>query len=232
MKFSVFFRRKRFWYLLLIAILTVLLFIYLSASTGFRLSDINTERFAAYLESLGIVGGMLGIFLVVAQTFFPFVPFVLVAGANVAIFGVEWGFVVNYSMSCIGAILAFYVARYYARDWVDRKISHSPFAQAFNQRLSTDGFFYILMGRLIPILPSSAVSFGAGLTQISFRDYFWATLIGKIPIIILESWIAHDLIHFQKNKGRFLLLLAVFAILIYAGNLVKKRLDQKNKIKS
>ncbi|MDT2266425.1 VTT domain-containing protein [Paenibacillus larvae] len=86
------------------------------------------------------------------------------------------------------------------------------------------------MGRLIPILPSSAISFGAGLTQISFRYFFWATIIGKLPIIILESMIAHDFIHFQKYKGRFLVLLAVFAVLIYAGNLFKKRLNQKNKI--
>ncbi|MDR5584547.1 TVP38/TMEM64 family protein [Paenibacillus larvae] len=230
MKVLAFFRRKRFWYLLLVVILTVLLFVYVSARTGFRFSQINAERFTEYMESLGLAGRLLGIVLVVAQTFFPFVPFVLVAGANVAIFGMKWGFVVNYSMSCLGAVLAFYVARYYAHDWVVRKISHFPFVQSFNKRLSTDGFFYIFMGRLIPILPSSAISFGAGLTQISFRYFLWATIIGKLPIIILESMIAHDFIHFQKYKGRFLVLLAVFAVLIYAGNLFKKRLNQKNKI--
>jgi hypothetical protein len=39
--------------------------------------------------------------------------------------------------------------------------------------------------------------------------------------------IGHDLLHFKQHRGRLLLLLALFALLIYLGSLFKKSLAGK-----
>ncbi|WP_229757390.1 TVP38/TMEM64 family protein [Paenibacillus marchantiophytorum] len=167
--------------------------------------------------------------LVFFQTFFPFIPFVVVAGTNVAIFGIKVGFLVNYVMSCLGAIASFYFARYYGHAWVEKKLERFPLVKQFSLRMEKRGFLYVLLGRLIPILPSSAINYAAGLTRIKFTHFLAGTLLGKLPIVFLESMIAHDLFHFQKYKGRLLLLLGILVVLILIGNGVKKALTAKTK---
>ena len=107
-------------------------------------------------------------------------------------------------MSCLGAIASFYFARYYGHAWVERKLERFPLVMQFSKRMEKRGFLYVLLGRLIPILPSSAINFAAGLTRMRFTHFLWGTLLGKFPIVFLESMIAHDLFHFHKYKGRLL----------------------------
>ncbi|MEW9697857.1 TVP38/TMEM64 family protein [Paenibacillus sp. SI8] len=212
----------------LILLVSLLYFLFFHP-VGIKLTHSNMRQLSEHLRDLGWIGKGIGMALIFFQTFFPFIPFVLIAGTNVAIFGIKWGFVVNYVMSCLGAIASFYFARYYGHAWVEKKLQKFPLVTQFSERMEKQGFFYVFIGRLIPILPSSAINFAAGLTRMRFSQFLWGTIIGKLPIVFLESMIAHDLFHFQKYKGRLLLLLAVFVVLILIGNGVKKVLTSSRK---
>jgi uncharacterized membrane protein YdjX (TVP38/TMEM64 family) len=177
---------------------------------------------------LGIYGQIIGVLLVFLQTFFPFIPFVVVAGTNVAIFGFKAGFIVNYLTSVLSAVSFFYAARYFGHAWVTRKLQRFPFLIPFSNRMVSQGFLYVLLGRFIPVLPSSAINLAAGVTGTRFGAFFAATVIGKLPIVFLESMIAHDLFHFRKYKDRLLLLLLIFALLILLGHWFKKRLSSNS----
>ncbi|TXK85845.1 TVP38/TMEM64 family protein [Paenibacillus sp. N3.4] len=196
---------------------------------GIKLTHSNMRQLSEHLRALGWPGKIIGMALVFFQTFFPFIPFVIVAGTNVAIFGIKVGFLVNYVMSCLGAIASFYFARYYGHAWVEKKLERFPLVKQFSTRMEKQGFLYVFLGRLIPILPSSAINFAAGLTRMRFTHFLWGTLLGKLPIIYLESMIAHDLFHFRQYKGRLLMLLAIFVGLMLIGNVVKKVLTSKSK---
>ncbi|UKS30049.1 TVP38/TMEM64 family protein [Paenibacillus sp. HWE-109] len=215
--------------LLLIVVLCGLIYFFFYNPIGVKLTHSNMRQLSGHLRDLGWPGKMIGMSLVFFQTFFPFIPFVVVAGTNVAIFGIKVGFLVNYVMSCLGAIASFYFARYYGHAWVEKKLERFPLVQQFSLRMEKRGFLYVLLGRLIPILPSSAINFAAGLTRIKFTHFLAGTLLGKLPIVFLESMIAHDLFHFQKYKGRLLLLLGILVVLILIGNGVKKALTAKMK---
>jgi uncharacterized membrane protein YdjX (TVP38/TMEM64 family) len=191
------------------------------------LFTVDLSQISVYLVSLGVFGMVLGIMFVYLQTFFPFVPFVILAGANVAIFGTVWGFIINYVMACLGATTAFIIARKLGHDWVERKISKYPGLRGFNEQLGEHGFFYILLGRLIPIIPSSAISVGAGVSKISTRAYMLGTWIGKVPMVFLETLIAHDVIFFKEHKSRFFLLIAVFVVLMLIGHYIKSKFMPK-----
>jgi uncharacterized membrane protein YdjX (TVP38/TMEM64 family) len=184
---------------------------------------------AAYLRSFGAYAVIFGIFAIILQTFFPISPFFLIAGANVLVFGFTRGFIINYLAASFGAILAFLVARYLARAWVERKMARFPMMQEFNRRMETEGFFYILLGRLISVFPSSIINYGGGISKISMRDFVWATLLGKFPIILMESIIAHDLQNWHHYRGRVLLLLSLFILLIIIGNWMRKRSARRQK---
>jgi uncharacterized membrane protein YdjX (TVP38/TMEM64 family) len=227
-----FITNKRFLHtFILLVILVILIYFLFYTPTGIKLTHTNMHQLAALLQGLGIYGKIIGMLLVVAQTFFPFIPFVVVAGTNVAIFGLKWGFVVNYLMSLIGAFSSFFFARYYGHAWVENKMQRFPAVTQFSKRMESSGFIYVLLGRLIPVIPSSAINLAAGLTKVRFSQFLLGTLIGKLPIVFLESMIAHDLFHFRKYKDRLLLLLILFALLIIIGHWFKKRLAPKSKEK-
>lgn len=215
--------------LVLLILLSGLIYFFFYNPIGIKLTHSNMRQLSDHLRDLGMPGKIIGMALVFFQTFFPFIPFVLVAGTNVAIFGIKVGFLVNYVMSCLGAIASFYFARYYGHAWVEKKLERFPLVQQFSLRMERRGFLFVFLGRLIPVLPSSAINFAAGLTRMKFRHFLLGTLLGKLPIVFLESMIAHDLFHFHKYKGRLLLLLGIFVALIIIGNGVKKALSAKTK---
>ncbi|WNR46544.1 TVP38/TMEM64 family protein [Paenibacillus roseipurpureus] len=223
-------KSKRTGFLILLGIVVIgLLYFFFYNPVGIKLAHSNMRQLAVHLREIGWPGKIIGMALIFFQTFFPFIPFVVVAGTNVAIFGIKMGFLVNYVMSCLGAVASFYFARYYGHDWVEKKLEGFPLVTQFSKRMERHGFFYVLIGRLIPILPSSAINFSAGLTRMRFRHFLWGTLLGKFPIVFLESMIAHDLFHFQKYKGRLLVLLGILVLLLLLGNSVKRALATKAK---
>jgi uncharacterized membrane protein YdjX (TVP38/TMEM64 family) len=215
-------------WIILIAILAGLIYFLFFTRVGVMLTHSNMHQLSENVKSLGIYGQLIGILMVVLQTFFPFIPFVVVAGTNVAIFGLKVGFIVNYITSVLSAVCFFYAARYFGHSWVNRKLQRFPFLIPFSKRMESQGFLYVLLGRFIPVLPSSAINLAAGVTGTRFGAFFAATVIGKLPIVFLESMIAHDLFHFRKYKDRLLLLLLIFALLILLGHWFKKRLSSKS----
>jgi uncharacterized membrane protein YdjX (TVP38/TMEM64 family) len=214
------------WGLLNICIVfVVIVFVYflLFTQSGYKLTHTNIDELAAYLRSYGSYALMFGIFAILLQTFIPFSPFILIAAANVLVFGFTRGLLINYIAACLGAYLAFLFARYIGRDWVERKMARFPKMHEFNKRMETEGFFYVFLGRLISFFPSSIVNYGGGISKIKMRDFVLATLIGKFPIIFIECLIAHDLQHWKQYRGRVLLLLSFFILLIIIGNWMRTR---------
>ncbi|GAA4856754.1 hypothetical protein GCM10023310_39830 [Paenibacillus vulneris] len=196
------------------------------------MAEWNVRHLSDILQSWGLLGHLAGAILAYVQTVVPFVPFVVVAGANVLLFGMWAGFAVNYTMSVLGAITAFWVARNFARDWVEKKLEHYEYIGKFNQKLEQNGFLYIAISRIIPILPSFAINLAAAVMKVRTRDFILGTMVGKLPMIFLESLIGHDLLHFSHNKGRLTLLVLIFVVLLIIGNIYKKKWFDSEKNKS
>jgi uncharacterized membrane protein YdjX (TVP38/TMEM64 family) len=185
------------------------------------------RELSEYLKSFGVYGNIIGALLVLVQTIFPFIPFIVVAGVNVIIYPSPWGFIVNYVMACLGAVISFLFARYYGHDWVESRLNRYPLAIEFNKQMEKNGFFYVLISRLIPVIPSSLINLGAGVTKVTARQFVLGTLIGKFPMIFLESQITKYLLHFRQYRFKLLLLLLIFAILMVLGNMFRKKLAGK-----
>ncbi len=98
------------------------------------------------------------------------------------IFGAVWGTLYNIIGIGIGASLAFLVARYFGKGFVEEVI-HSKFQKVskYDDKLEENGFFTVIFLRLIPIFPFNGLNFALGLSRVKFRDYFFATVLGTIP---------------------------------------------------
>ncbi|WP_174275420.1 TVP38/TMEM64 family protein [Desulfosporosinus orientis] len=137
---------------------------------------------------------------------FPIIPFVLMAGINTLIFGWVGGFLVSLCGSLLGASLGFWLARTLGQAWVQPKIGKLG---KWGTLIESNSFSITLISRLIPILPAAAVNYAAGLSAMSFPKFLVASIIGKIPMIIWESWAGHDFWNLSESPSRFFLALVI-----------------------
>ena len=102
--------------------------------------------------------------------------------------GLLFGFTKGAILTIIAAIIytniMFLLSRYFARNKIDNFLEKRLTLKQYNRifglndnKLAT----FLVICRLIPILPNSVVSYSYGLTRISFKHYFIANLIGLIP---------------------------------------------------
>jgi uncharacterized membrane protein YdjX (TVP38/TMEM64 family) len=89
----------------------------------------------------------------------------------------------------IGALLAMLASRYLFRGAVRRVAARRPrlerwveFADAGIER---EGWYYLLLLRLTPVIPFFVINLVMGLTRIRPWTYFWVTTVGMIPATLV-----------------------------------------------
>lgn len=140
-------------------------------------------RFAAWVASLGVWGPVAFIagYTVAAVLFIPGSWLTLAAGA---IFGVAWGVVYVMTGATTGAALAFLIARYLARDRLERRLGADARFAAIDRAVGDEGTRLVVLLRLTPVVPFNLLNYTLGLTRVRFTHYL-AGSIGMLPATIL-----------------------------------------------
>ena len=191
--------------------------------------------FIQWAKGMGPTGGVVYALFYIAGTalFFPGLPLTLGAGF---LYGAVIGTLVVSPASVAGASLAFLIARYFARDWVTRRLKRYPQAAAIDRAIEKNGFKAVVLLRLQPVLPFNILNYALGLTSIRLRDYMLASWIGMFPATVLYVYLGSvmndisDLLRGRPNSGvagRFLLwggLAAIVVLVWWLGRIAKKAL--------
>ena len=80
----------------------------------------------------------------------------------------------------IGAVIAFFIARYGGRPIVE-KLLGKKWTVAIDTWVTENGGKSIFFTRLVPFIPFDLISYISGVTSLSFKSYFIATLLGVFP---------------------------------------------------
>jgi uncharacterized membrane protein YdjX (TVP38/TMEM64 family) len=163
-----------------IVIITIIC-IFATALGIYLLGGVDRQQLQTSLERLGIWAPIIYILLYTIGTILilPSTPLNLSGGA---IFGIWWGTLWTTVAALIAAVVAFYYSRTIGRDWIAAKFKGA--IAVIDAEMQQGGLFYLFAIRLLPIIPYGIVNFAAGLTSISFRDYFLGTIVGTLPGIL------------------------------------------------
>lgn len=149
-----------------------------SPSNGFN-PQVPLKNALEWVESLGTFGALafIGIYIVATVAFLP--GSILTLGAGV-VFGVWLGAIYVFIGATLGAIAAFLVGRYLARNWVAHKIAGNDKFKTIDRAVSKEGWKIVILTRLSPIFPFNLLNYAFGLTGVSIKDYIIGSL-GMIP---------------------------------------------------
>lgn len=123
-------------------------------------------------------------------------PFFLVIPANVVaivggtLFGPVQGFILSMIGFWISGTIAFYLSRFLGRGFVESIVGNKFIKLEDNMK--TRGFKILFLLRLPPILPYDPLSYACGLTNISYKDFILASLLGVVPETICYSVIGRS----------------------------------------
>ncbi len=159
-------------------IIGVVLLIFLGRQAG-----AYVPVFAAWVETLGVWGPLVFIvgYALAAVAFIPGSVLTLAAGA---IFGLASGIVYVFIAATLGSCLAFLVARYLAREAIERKLADTPRFAAIDRAVSAQGRKIVFLLRLSPVFPFNLLNYALGLTNVRFVDYAIAAF-GMLPGTVL-----------------------------------------------
>ncbi|MEC4672725.1 MAG: TVP38/TMEM64 family protein [Nitrospirota bacterium] len=139
----------------------------------------NRDSLLAYTDSN--FGMAMAIFIAayIIQTGFSLPGGAIMTLAGGFLFGSVLGTVLVNIGATTGATLAFLVARYLLRDWVENKFGDrlEPIQAGF----SKNAFSYLMTLRLIPAFPFFLVNLVSGITRVNLGTYVTATSLGIIP---------------------------------------------------
>jgi uncharacterized membrane protein YdjX (TVP38/TMEM64 family) len=191
-----------------------------------------------WINGLGALGGVvfIAIYIIATLAFLP--AAILTLGAGV-IFGVIWGSLYVFIGATLGAVAAFLVGRYLARGWVKQKISSYKKFANIDKAVSKEGLKIVFLIRLSPLFPFNLLNYALGVTSVSLKDYFLAS-VGMIPGTIMYVYLGHlagdlALIGNKSQPDNMILhwviqiigLIATIAVTVYVTKIAKKALKEE-----
>lgn len=192
------------------------------------LSFAQVEQIKIFVLGFGIYAPLIFIVLFTLAPLI-FFPDSILALAGGLIFGFAWGSVYIIFGALCGGTLSFYLARLYGNA-MREKLAHEKLIN-FQKSVKKHGFIMILLLRLVPLVPFNIISYSAGFSTIRYRDFFFATLLGMSPGVLVYANIGAQSLAFGSKEfylsiGLLILLVAVSMVL---KQRVKKRLEAYEK---
>lgn len=152
---------------------------------------------------------------------FLFIGLFLLPGATLlsvfsgAVFGLPLGPLLVSVGSTLGALLAFYVARYILKKWVEERFGER--LHPIQEGLCKNDIHYMLFLRLVPIAPFFLVNIAMGASQISWKVFMAGTLLGKLPAIWIYANAGSNLANLRSladiNSPRIIVALTLLCLL-------------------
>ena len=159
-------------------------------------------------------------YIVMTLLFFPGSLLSLMGGA---LFGPLWGSIYNQLSAILGATLAFLVARYIAADWLEKKLADN--VKEFKAGVEAKGWRFVLLVRLVPVIPFTMLNYALGLTRIRLLHFVTVTFICILPRVIAYSYVGYTgrkAIAGEEIQPQMLLFMGLLIVIILLPYLLIK----------
>lgn len=170
----------------------------------------DLDGLTEYITSFGVAAVVISVAMLAFVNAIG-IPSILFLTVNGIIFGLVPGIIISWLGEVIGIEISFHLTRKLLRKQAQKVIHKSNMLEKLD---SYSSMKTIMFGRAIPYSPNVVVTAFSALSHISNRDHLIANAIGKIPAVVVEVWLGHDLLRIQEHWERLLVLVALI-VLIY-----------------
>lgn len=207
-------RKKLFIVLILITLISI---VAITTDFGDKLSLSSIQKGAVALKGYvkahyGLAVSIFILTYIVVNLWFPAAAVMtLLAGF---LYGTVLGAIYVDTAATLGAVAAFGISRSMTGRWIQDKWDAQ--LQGFNRAVETYGCEYLLMIRMIPLMPYFLVNFLAGLTKVPPLTFVWTTALGSLPSILVFCYAGRQFLTID-SVGQVLSFNVIVALALLAG---------------
>ena len=154
---------------------------------------------------------LIGFLLIVFVSFVPVLPIPLIAAAVGAVSPLIPAVLATWLGASFGALLKFFLERLVFLRPVNNYLSRYSYWRSLVRFVDRQGFYAVLITRLIPVFPSSVVNTAGAVTGVSVAAFVYATLLGKLPTMVVFTVAGSQVLH---HFWRTVAWLSVYGVLI------------------
>ncbi|EGQ27187.1 TVP38/TMEM64 family protein [Mammaliicoccus sciuri] len=188
------------------------------------LSIDKVEELARQYESIGFYMGLIPPFL---EAFLPFLPLVVFVIANALAFGFWQGFLLSWAGTVAGSYAVFLLIRKYGDNRFFTFLTKPVRVQKLIRWVERNGFGPLFILLCFPFTPSSVVNLVAGLSNMNKKNFLFALMLGKLVMILMITYIGHDIRALFTNPIRTLIMFFLIFLLWLVGKWFERRLAKK-----
>lgn len=198
----------------------------LRVATGYALRG-NVDGLQAQLESLGVVGAivLVALILVHAVVLFP-------AEIPNAVAGLTYGFATALPMVMLAWTASGLIA-YFLGVWVGRplavRLAGEERVETAERVIGRGGVTALLLARLIPFVPFSLVGYIAGATKVPVWRYTWTSAVGVLPITAAATYLGHALDEFSLSDPLLWVAVGTLVVLVVLTATVARRMHKASR---
>lgn len=152
-----------------------------------------------------------------------FFPASVLSIAGGLTFGAWMGTLYTIIGATLGAMLSFYVAKTLGKSLVRKQWTGN--AQKIQSQMEHNGFLYVLLFRLIPVINFDLISYVAAFAKVRFASFTLATLIGIIPGTFAYNFLGSSFV--SGNPKIIILAIVVFVVLTVVPIVIRNRWSKK-----
>lgn len=156
--------------------------------------------------------------LMIIQNLFTVIPLILLISVNVSLFGFSNGYVWSWFTSIVGGVVSFLAARYWFQEFFTRWVSAK-----YREKIESNGFLVVFVGRIFPFVPTSVVNIAAGLSSIGMRPFVYGTILGNMIYFFVLALLPLGImsVHIESYIYIIIILLAIAGV--FSWRSFKKR---------
>jgi len=158
---------------------------------GTQLRHLNFKNLKGFINSYGKFAALCFVVIYSLKPILFVIPTSLLTVIAGNIFGPFIGLLLSMFSSFIAASLAFYLARFFGKPFVDKLIGGK--ALKLDEDIEKNGFTIMLLMRLSIVFPYDPLCYASGLTKIKYRDYILGTMLGILPEMAVYSFMGKNI---------------------------------------
>ncbi len=146
-------------------------------------AEFNSENLDRFIRGFGPLAFGVYVLAYLLSSPIPFLAPVLAATGGL-LFGPVAGTLLAILSSTATSLVPFLVARRLGQGWVEARLAGTRFQGVLARANQGSGFGFILLLRLVPVMPWELQNYVAGVTRVALPAYLAATLLGSAPLSI------------------------------------------------
>ena len=155
------------------------------------LTSDDQARIERWVSGFGAWGPILIILMMIAQMFLVVIPSVVLMVVATLAYGPWWGSLLSVVAVLLASSVAYYIGWHAGHAVVDKIIGEKS-EKKMNKYIQKYGAWVIVLFRVTPFLSNDAISFAAGIGQMSYLKFIAATAIGIAPLVAVIAYAGQD----------------------------------------